>query len=87
MYFLPRQSSPSLLMPASELLTDTTGEALRFLEERLTSARQEIFASNADSANRQQDAAVQEVRRRVALVFDEAEKILVLARIAQQRKT
>jgi hypothetical protein len=74
-------------MPASELLTDTTGEALRFLEERLTSARQEIFASNADSANRQQDAAVQEVRRRVALVFDEAEKILVLARIAQQRKT
>lgn len=86
MYSVPRQSAPSLLMPASELLADTTGEALRYLEERMKNARQAALESSADGATVQQDAK-QQAQRRVASVFDAAEQILVLARIAQQRKT
>jgi hypothetical protein len=86
MYSLPRQSSPSLLMPASELLTDTTGEALRLLEERITNARQATLVPSTDGASAQQEVR-QQAQRRVVSVFDAAERILVLARISQQRKT
>jgi hypothetical protein len=86
MYFLPRQSSPSLLMPASELLADTTGEALGFLEERVKNVRQATLVPSADGASAQQEVR-QQAQRRLVSVFDAAERILVLARIAQQRKT
>jgi len=86
MYSVPRQSSPSLLMPASELLADTTGEALRFLEERMNNARQATLVSSAEGVSAQQVVG-QQTQRRVVSVFDAAEQILVLARIAQQRKT
>lgn len=86
MYSIPRQSSPSLLMPASELLADTTGEALRFLEERMKNARQVTLVPNIDGVGAQQGVG-QQTQRRVVSVFDAAEQILVLARIAQQRKT
>ena len=86
MYSIPRQSSPSLLMPASELLADTTGEALRFLEERMKNARQAALVPSADGVSARQGSG-QQTQRRVVSVFDAAEQILVLARIAQQRKT
>jgi hypothetical protein len=72
----------------SDVLADTTGEALRALEERLANARKEFFMSSADGAKGKQEAGVQEgVRQRMDLVFDAAEKILALARTAYQRKT
>lgn len=86
MYSLPSQSSPSPLVPASELLADTTGEALRLLEERISNARQATLVLSADGVNVQQEAR-QQAQRRVVSVFDAAERILVLARISQQRKT
>ncbi len=87
MYSLPSQSSQALLMSASVLLADTSGEALRSLEERMTNAQQAIFAPSADGSNAQQEGVSQETQRGLAAVFEAAERILVLARIYQQRKT